>query len=186
LKTKKTEVIVRDLNGTQAFSDVCGKIRALSSVEDFKEASLAHATMKGPTEPHFHKILTEFYYVLEGKGNIIIGRKVFAAKRGTLVIIPQHLVHYTIPQSRIKVLAFAVPAWSEKDQYIANERNVSPAVYSPFQEKAELINEILRRENLNFEEEMTREEREALDIERQTFGFNRMSMEELRKTLTME
>ena len=188
MKTEKgKEVITIKLQDIKAISDVCGQIRVLSSKEDFKKASVAHATMKGPTEPHFHKVLTEFYYVLEGKGKVIVGRKLYPIQPGTLIIIPPPLAHYTIPQSKVKVLAFAAPAWSKEDQYIINE-SVSPVAYSPFQEKSELIYEILRRADLDFEEGMTREEREALDIERQTFvlrvGYNQMSCEELRKLLT--
>jgi hypothetical protein len=58
---------------------------------------------------------------------------------------------------------------------------------SEFQEKFELIDELLSRINMGFEEGMTREEREALDIERQSLvlraGWNSMSIEELRALL---
>ncbi len=58
---------------------------------------------------------------------------------------------------------------------------------SEFQEKFELIDELLSRADMGFEEGMTREEREALDMERQSLvlraEWNNMSIEELRALL---
>jgi hypothetical protein len=58
---------------------------------------------------------------------------------------------------------------------------------SEFKEKSGLINELLKRSDLDFEPKMTKEEREALDIERQMLvlraGWNNMSVLELRELL---
>lgn len=58
---------------------------------------------------------------------------------------------------------------------------------SEFKEKYDLINELLTRMDLDFESDMTREEREALDVERQTFvlraGWNKLSIAELKELL---
>ena len=59
---------------------------------------------------------------------------------------------------------------------------------SEFKEKSDLINELLTKMDLNFEDDMTREERENLDVERQMFvlraGWNNMSVAELKELLT--
>ncbi len=58
---------------------------------------------------------------------------------------------------------------------------------SEFKEKSDLINELLSRMDLNFEPDMTREDREALDVERQMLvlriGWNNMSIAELKELL---
>lgn len=184
--TPKTE-IVRHHSEIPPIADVCGQIRALSSRDDFQEANVVVATMKAPTIPHYHREATEFYFVLSGKGRLIVGRNVYEITNWMLVIIPSNTVHYTIPSLRTEILAFSVPAWREEDQFPLEGTTDAIAGYSSFQEKAELIEEILRREGLEFQEGMSRKEREDLDIERQGFvlgaRLNLMSIPELREAL---
>lgn len=56
-----------------------------------------------------------------------------------------------------------------------------------FKEKNDLIQEFLKRKRLEFRKGMSREEREALDVERQMLvlrlGLNQMSVEELKNFL---
>ncbi len=184
---KRPIEIVRKLDSIKSIQDVCGEIKALSTKRDFIEASLAMAIIKSPTIPHYHKRITEFYYVINGVGKLIVGRNTHNIKSRMLIIIPPLLVHYTIPRSKkIKVLAFAAPAWSEEDEFIAKENNVF-ADFSEYKEKSELIYEILSRADMDFEFGMNRKEKEALDIERQMFvlraGYNNMSISELRRLL---
>ena len=58
---------------------------------------------------------------------------------------------------------------------------------SEFKEKSDLIQEFLKKEGLDFREDMTREERERLDVERQMLvlrvGLNKMSVKELKNFL---
>lgn len=58
---------------------------------------------------------------------------------------------------------------------------------SEFKEKGGLINELLKRSDLDFEPSMTVKEREALDIERQMLvlraGWNSLSITELKALL---
>lgn len=58
---------------------------------------------------------------------------------------------------------------------------------SEFKEKSNLINELLSKSDLNFEPNMTKKEREALDVERQMLvlrvGWNNMSVSDLKALL---
>ncbi len=58
---------------------------------------------------------------------------------------------------------------------------------SEFKEKSDLINELLHKVNLDFEDDMTEEEHERLDVERQMLvlraGWNNMSVAELKELL---
>lgn len=183
---KRPIEIIRRLDNIKSVQDVCGMISVLSNKDDFKKASVALAMMIGPTIPHYHRRITEFYYVLKGKGKLITGRNTHQVAEGALIIIFPHTCHYTIPREEMGVLAFAVPAWTEKDQFILKENDVV-ADYSEYKEKSELIYEILSRADMDFEPGMNRKEKEALDMERQMFvmraGYNKMSIPKLRKLL---
>jgi len=179
--------IVRYTNLIEAIKDACGELKILSSREDFEPASLAMATISGPTIPHYHTFLTEFYFVWEGTGKIIVGRDRYDIKVGTMVIIPPDRVHYTIPGEIMKVLVFSVPAWFEEDQIIVEE---GMACYSSLKERLELIEELLIRSERGFTEEMSSQEKETLDTERQSLiikmGWDKLSIPELRELLTLE
>lgn len=60
-------------------------------------------------------------------------------------------------------------------------------IESPFKAKNDLIEKILAYEKLVFQDDMTEEERERMDVERQSFvlrmGFNQRSISELRRTV---
>lgn len=181
--------IVRHFEEVEAIEDICGEIRAFSSREDFKGANLALVTMLEPNVPHYHKITTEFYFIIDGEGALIIGREVYQIESQTLIIIPPNKAHYFIPRRPTKLLVFCIPAWSKEDEIVLEE-DETVVHYSTFSEKFELINEILFRCDLGFKDDMSQEEREELDVERQSFvlraGYNNMSVPELRELLKVK
>lgn len=179
-------VIVRHPIDIQPITDVCGEIRALSSDEDFKKASLALSTMRAPAIPHYHEVATEFYFVIEGSGKIIVDKKSYEMKSRMLIIIPPDNAHYTIPRKVSRVLAFSVPAWSEEDQIILQEGDTA-AGHSGSRERFELIDELHIRKGLGFEARMSQEEREVREAERMDIisraGWDKLSILELREKL---
>lgn len=181
------EEIVRHFNDVQVIKDVCGELRVLSTIVDFELASLAVATIYNPSIPHYHTSITEFYFVWDGTGRIIVGREHYEIATGTMIIIPPNRVHYTIPRKVMKVLAFSVPAWFKEDQIIIENEDEVAAHYSAHKEKLQLIEELLIRSDLGFTEKMDLDERETLDSKRQQLilkvGWNKMSIPELRRAL---
>ncbi len=191
----KEEVVIRDASVIKPEKSACGKIFPLSSADDFNEVNLAIAEINAPTIPHFHKKRTEFYFVLNGEGKLIIAgsRTPHKMKKEVLVIIPPNIVHYTIPRTPLKVMTVSTPAWTKEDEHIIHNISESEWVkldYSEFREKYELISEFLSREGMDFEEGMSKEEEKTLDIERQSLvlriGLNKMSIAELRNFLSLE
>lgn len=184
--TEKRGEIVRKLEEIEPIMDVCGEIKVLSSTNDFPEASLALAIMRAPTITHYHEDSTEFYFVIGGKGKLIVAENTYKPKEGMLAIIPPNTAHYTIPREITKVLAFSVPAWIPEDQFVLEEKDTL-AGYSPSKERFELIEEILFQNGLELKEGISQREREELDIKRQDFilraGLNNRSLPELREFL---
>lgn len=190
----RREVTIRDIATVQPEQSACGRILPLSSVDDFKKVNLAIAEINAPTIPHFHKKITEFYFVLDGEGKLVAGSKTpYKIKKGVLAIIPSNTVHYTIPRTQLKVMTVATPAWTKEDEYTiydTHKSKWSKFDYSGFQEKYELISEFLSREDMDFEKKMNEKEKKALDAERQSLvlkiGLNKMSIAELRDFLMIK
>jgi quercetin dioxygenase-like cupin family protein len=67
--------------------------------------------------PHYHKIATELYYVLEGSGTVIVDGEEHEVRKGSLVHIPPGLIHSA--RGRMKVLVVGVPDISGEDFFEA-------------------------------------------------------------------
>ena len=176
--------IVRHITDIYPIQDVCGELRIFSSAEDFTEANVVIAEMRGPTIPHYHRVATEFYFVVSGQGRVIVASQVLEVKQKSLVVIPPNHTHLTIPKNRMEVLAFSVPAWQESDQIVLNAENG----YDDSVEKSILIDELLRRHIMIIKKGQSSKQREASarHQKRILFKENRWdikSVSELRKDL---
>ena len=187
---EKKNGIVRYLKEIPIVKGTCGETQVLSTEEDFKQGNVSIVVITGPTMPHFHKETTEFYVIEKGSGGLVIGEQTYEIKNGMIAIIPPNIAHYIIPREVIKVLVFSIPCWRQDDSFELLEDGNMAVNYSPFKEKFELIDEILLRVGLYFTENMSREEREKIDFERQELvlqiGYNKMSLSKLRELLKIE
>ncbi len=183
------KVIVRNKKNIKSFADVCGAIKVLSTGADNQMGSLAIATITAPTVPHYHKVINEFYFVLRGHGKLIVGGRMFPLASGALAIIPPNLAHYTIPEKRMEVAAFASPPWHEDDQFVL-QINETAADYSAAYERALLVDEILARAGLAINENADSRDRAEIREERMRYARQnelwRLSLADMRELLRIK
>ncbi len=100
----------------------CGWRDRLISREDAEldPAAWAHAVDIDGAKPHFHKVATELYYVLEGNGTLTLDGVEHIVRKGTLVHIPPGVVHSATGQMR--VLVVGIPDISDDDYYGVDEK----------------------------------------------------------------
>ena len=67
------------------------------------------------SRPHFHKKMTEIYYVLEGEGKLEIDGDSVALKPGVSVLIPPGKLHRAVGE--LKILNVPVPAFDPEDEW---------------------------------------------------------------------
>ena len=86
-------------------------------------ASLAHVTMApGKSDPyHYHKNLTEVYYILDGHARMLIDDVEYDLDTNDSVIIPPYAKHKLFNESsrNCHFIVFCTPAWSQDDEYLA-------------------------------------------------------------------
>ena len=78
-------------------------------------AAWVHAVDIDGAKPHFHKVATELYYVLEGSGSVLLDGVEHEVRKGSLVHIPPGVVHSAI--GRMRVLVIGMPDISEADYF---------------------------------------------------------------------
>jgi len=94
----------------------CGFRDRLISREDAETAAAwVHAVDIDGAKPHFHKIATELYYVLDGEGGVTLDGVRHPVRRGSVVQIPPGVVHSA--DGRVRVLVVGIPHMAEDDIY---------------------------------------------------------------------
>jgi len=68
------------------------------------------------SEKHFHNKTKEWYYVIEGGGEIRIDDEKIPLKKNDFVFIPPKSKHFA--KGNLKVLAITFPKWSRKDHHL--------------------------------------------------------------------
>ena len=94
-------------------NDLCGKIE-----EIFQDSSISFsiAVISKTTQPHFHKKLREYYFILKGAGEFKLDSETFSVKSGDLVVIPPDSVHSLKNSTpEMEVIVLSIPPFSPSD-----------------------------------------------------------------------
>ena len=112
-----SNIIVRHEGQTERERSQCGWRDRLISREDvdLNPAAWAHAVDIDGAHPHYHKVATELYYVLEGEGTVTLNGTEHPVQKGSLVHIPAGVVHSAV--GKMRVLVIGIPDISEGDYF---------------------------------------------------------------------
>jgi mannose-6-phosphate isomerase-like protein (cupin superfamily) len=81
--------------------------------------SLAEARVPagGRTERHYHKVAEEFYFVLEGVGEMEIDGERRSIHPGDAILIPPHAWHAVVATEPLRFLCCCAPPYSHDDTF---------------------------------------------------------------------
>jgi mannose-6-phosphate isomerase-like protein (cupin superfamily) len=94
----------------------CGVTRRAFMNAENDVASLHVVTIKADSETHYHKRMTEIYYVLEGEGAIELDGDSFPISPGTSVLIKPGCRHRAVGVG-LKILNIPVPKFDPEDEW---------------------------------------------------------------------
>lgn len=109
------KAVVRYPGEEQVVPCPCGESHRFFTAQDGGKLGL-HVTPISGAQPHFHKHMTEVYYVVEGSGQIELDGKVQDVRPGTAVLIPPGVKHRGMGDFRI-VVAYDHPELHENDTF---------------------------------------------------------------------
>lgn len=112
------EYIYRTLEDSPSVPCVCGTSTRIITREDTPVANL-HVTSITDSDKHYHREVTEFYYILEGTGQMELGKDVVGLRPGVTILIPPGLPHRAYGD--VKCLIVGVPAWKHDDEFFCDE-----------------------------------------------------------------
>ena len=93
----------------------CGQARRAFVDEPEQVASLHVVDISVDARVHYHKRMTEIYYVLEGEGQIELDGERYAVRPGDAIFIKPLCRHRAI--GRLRVLNVPVPAFDPADEW---------------------------------------------------------------------
>jgi len=106
--------IIRRLTDIETVRGVCGFRRSMITAEDTPVANISHLAIDDSRE-HYHKEMTEFYYVLKGRGLMVLDGEGTAIQEGDLILIPPGVRHTS--EGELEVLIIGVPQPETEDIY---------------------------------------------------------------------
>ena len=115
----KGYIVRRVLEDVQPVPCPCGQsIRAITG-EDNDLASIHTVTISRDSKLHYHKELTEFYYVLEGEGELQLNDDVVKLEPHTLVMISPMTRH--VARGNLRILNIVIPPFKAEDEFVVEE-----------------------------------------------------------------
>jgi mannose-6-phosphate isomerase-like protein (cupin superfamily) len=110
--------LARHLSDVEPTPCPCGESRRIFTRDDGPVANI-HVTSIRDSKAHYHKHVTEFYYILEGEGVLEVGGDRLELSPGLLVRIDPGTVHRG--SGDFKSLIIGVPAWDPEDEWFPEE-----------------------------------------------------------------
>ncbi len=105
---------VTRMSDVSPLKSLCGDSYRLFPAEKSPEASL-HVVEISEAREHYHKRCTEFYYILEGSGEMRLGGDLVKLGPGMLIRIEKGTRH--AGRGQFRALVIGVPAWRAEDEY---------------------------------------------------------------------
>src|SRR5262245_54385954 len=93
----------------------CGETRRAFVEESDGVASLHVVKISADAQAHYHKRMTEMYYILEGEGEMELDGERDAVRAGDAILIKPGCRHRAI--GRLRVLNVPVPAFDPADEF---------------------------------------------------------------------
>jgi len=113
--------IIKKVKDSEAKQITCGIMRKLTTEEDFGGMDFAHVTITDETKRHYHKKLTECYYVLKGSIRIEVDDRTEDLNEGSLIMIYPETHHkaWKTSEEAAEILVACCPPWSEEDEILS-------------------------------------------------------------------
>lgn len=118
----KRDMVVLNIKDQRPFQTKDGsQIRSILDVANapVQHQSLAEARLDGGmrTQAHYHVLSEEFYYILEGSGEILLDGNTRKVGAGDAILIPPGCWHTITAETAMRFLCCCAPPYSHADTY---------------------------------------------------------------------
>jgi mannose-6-phosphate isomerase-like protein (cupin superfamily) len=108
--------LIRRLDEAPTVPCPCGQSTRLLTRANTPACNL-HVTFIKDSVRHYHKICTEVYYILEGRGKMELNGDVVEVEPGMVVFIEPFTAHRLWSEEGVRTVVFGFPALNPDDEY---------------------------------------------------------------------
>jgi mannose-6-phosphate isomerase-like protein (cupin superfamily) len=106
---------ITEFDSVEAVPCPCGTSKRAFMGPDNETASMHVTTISEDSRTHYHKTMTEFYYVLEGEGVIELDGETFPLKPNMAIMIKPGCRHRAV--GNLKIINVPVPKFDPDDEW---------------------------------------------------------------------
>jgi mannose-6-phosphate isomerase-like protein (cupin superfamily) len=107
--------LIAQMNELDAVPCPCGQSRRAFVDDPARTASMHLLDVKGDAHVHYHKTLTEIYFILEGEGHLELDGEMVPVKPMTAVLIKPGCRHRAI--GTLRIIIVPIPAFDPGDEW---------------------------------------------------------------------
>jgi mannose-6-phosphate isomerase-like protein (cupin superfamily) len=96
----------RDPAEVEPWAETCGQIRPLIEEKDEAAGDVHHVEIDN-AKLHYHKNTDEFYYVIDGRGTMVLDDDEIELHPGVVVYVPRGVSHKAV--GKLTVLTVCIP-----------------------------------------------------------------------------
>src|SRR5262245_16426149 len=108
--------VVRRVSEAPTMPCPCGESTRPLTSADSPTCSL-HVTSIKDSARHYHRELTEVYYILEGRGRMELNGDNVDIEPGMVILIEPGTRHRVVSQEGIRTIVFTIPPFRADDEY---------------------------------------------------------------------
>ncbi len=116
-----TRYQITNINQIDPVACPCGQTRRAFVEDPDKIASLHVVEVDTDSRVHYHKRLTELYYVLDGEGTMELDGELHPIAAGATILIKPGCRHRAIPAENtgtpLRILNVPIPAFDPEDEW---------------------------------------------------------------------
>ena len=112
---EKEKYLVRRFDEIDAVDCPCGKARRAFAEQPDKLLSLHRVDISKDSRKHYHKNMTETYYVLSGSGHIELDDETVPLESGVTVMIRPGCRHRAV--GNLQILNICIPVFDKNDEF---------------------------------------------------------------------
>ncbi len=111
----KSNYMVVDFDDITPVRCPCGFARRAFATSDNPLATMHVVDIQADSRAHYHKRMTEIYFVLEGQGQMELDGSLIPIKPHTAIFVKPGCRHRAI--GKLKILNVPIPAFDESDEW---------------------------------------------------------------------
>ena len=110
--------VIEDLNAIPGTPCPCGSSRRAFLRPDNRACSVHRVLISRSAKAHYHKTLTEVYYILDGEGQVELDGALHPVKQGMAVMIRPGTRHRAVVgEMPMRILNIVVPSFDPADEW---------------------------------------------------------------------